>query len=67
MQEFYCLKNLKTGLYFAGFSKETRNKPLWVNTLNEAVTYKELEALHLQRRLENLYLPSQKIVIEEVV
>ena len=65
MQEFYCLKNLKTGLYFAGFSKETRNKPLWVNTLNEATTHGELEALHLQRRLENLYLPYQRIVMCE--
>jgi len=64
-QEYYMLKNLKTNLYFGGFSKEVRNKPIWVSEPTEAKVFKEMEALRMQRRLECQYLPYQKIVMEE--
>ncbi|KKL08041.1 hypothetical protein LCGC14_2579920 [marine sediment metagenome] len=62
--KFYYLKNTTTGLYFAGFSKEIHNKPLWTSK-EHAVAYEEQEALRIQRRLENLYSPAQKIIMEE--
>jgi len=65
-EEKYHLKNLNTGLYFRGFSKEVRNKPIWVE-FSQATVYEELEALRLQRRLENQYSPWQKIIMEERV
>ncbi len=64
VENFYYILNTKTGLYFERFSnEETRNKPIWVSK-EKAVAYREMYALRLQRRLEALYLPYQKIILE---
>jgi len=62
IENFYCLLNTKTNLYFCGFSKETRNKPIWVSK-EKAIAFEEMYALRLQRRLETQYLPYQKILL----
>ena len=61
MEEKYHIQNTITKLFLKGFKS---NKPLWAE-LDSAATYNELEALKLQRRLEYMYLPYQKIVLVE--
>ncbi len=58
MEEKYILQNAKTKQYLKGFKV---NKPLWTDDGDEAAEYEELDALKIQRRLENLYSPAQKI------
>jgi len=62
MEEFYFLQNTSTKLFLKGFAT---NKPLWVDNKDDAVSYKEMDALRIQRRLENLYKPYQKIILVE--
>jgi len=61
-KEKYILQNDKTKMYLKGYEG---NKPLWTGDENEAIIYNELDALKMQRRTENLYLPAQKIIIIE--
>lgn len=56
-EELYYLKSTKRG-YLKGFQG---NKPIWTEIKDEAVTYNEMEALKIQRRLENL-----SIVVDNV-
>ena len=63
-QKNYYLKNTTTNLFYLGFSKEKINKPLWGDK-KEAKVIEEMEALHTQRRLANLYSPAQKILLVE--
>lgn len=62
MKEHYYIQNSKTKLYLKGFD---RTKPLWVEQQKQAAIYSELDALKLQRRLENLYAPAQSIILVE--
>lgn len=64
--ETYIIKNTKTNLYFVKFVKEPTNKPAWSDK-DKAAEFEEMGALRMQRRLQNMYEPSQKILIEEKV
>ena len=63
--DYYFLKNSTTKMFFTGFSKHTINKPTWTSDIDDAIAYSEMTALALQRRLENLYMPAQKILLVE--
>lgn len=58
--ERYILKDTTVNLFLRGFEG---NKPLWSPNKKEAIEYKEMDALRVQRRLENLYAPTHKIVV----
>ncbi len=51
-EEQYCLYNVKTRFYLKGFNRQA---PLWVEKQSDAHSYPEMEALKLQRRLEQKY------------
>lgn len=57
MDQYYLYKD-KTKLYLMGFKG---NKPLWTEDAVDAALYDLETALHLKRRLNNLYMPAQKI------
>lgn len=59
-EELFYLKNSKTKLFLKGFKCR---KPLWTSKESDAISYPELEALKMQRRLEIMYAPAQPILL----
>lgn len=62
-EEMYWLQKEKTGQWFQCFDRSSRNKPVWIKDKAVALAVNELEALKLQRRLDNLYAPRQPILL----
>ena len=56
------IQNQVTKMFLKGFQ---HNKPLWTIDKDNAAEYEDLDALAIQRRLETMYAPYQKITIVE--
>ncbi len=66
-EELYYIHKVKSNEWFQCFDRENRNKPVWTKEKKKALVVNELEALKLQRRLDNLYAPRQPILLVEKI